>query len=115
LSETKLSKKGIILGILILVTLLSCPVHGSLIIISHEYPLTHYTKIISEEIFTGARPVLIVLPLAGEGTTHEEFGYWKEELHTSGRWPILVFNLDNKINGNIYTEINQHANYFILN
>jgi hypothetical protein len=50
-----------------------------------------------------------VLSLAEEGITNEENAYLKEELHTSGRWPILVFNLGKKINGNIYKVINQHG------
>jgi hypothetical protein len=84
-SENQLSKKGMILGILFSVTVLSCPVHGSLPITDHEYPLMHYTKHISEEHFTVGRPLVIVLPLAEEDTTKEEVGYLIEELHTSGR------------------------------
>jgi hypothetical protein len=41
-----------ILEILFVVIVISCPVHGSLPITDHEYPLMHYTKLISEEYFT---------------------------------------------------------------
>jgi hypothetical protein len=74
----------------------------------------HYTKLISEEHFTAGRPLVIVLPLAEEGTTNEKVGYLIEELHTSGRWPILVYNISYMWNGNMYTEINQHGSYIIL-
>jgi hypothetical protein len=53
----------------------------------------HYTKLISEEHFTAGRPLVIVLPLAEEGTTNEDVGYLIEELHTSVRWPIVVYNV----------------------
>jgi hypothetical protein len=41
-------------------------------------------------------------------------GYLIEELHTSGRWPLLVYNVSYRINGNIYTEIHQDGSYIIL-
>jgi hypothetical protein len=56
---------------------------------------------------------MIVLPLAEEGTTNEE-------LHTSGRWPILVYNVDEEMKGNIcgeinkYREINHEGSYILL-
>jgi hypothetical protein len=93
LSENQLSKKGMILGILVAVTILSCPVYGSLPITENEYSLMHYTKLISEEYFTFGRSLVIVLPLAEDNTTNEDVGYLIEELHTSGRWPILVYNV----------------------
>jgi hypothetical protein len=96
LSENELSKKAMIWGSLVAFTILSCPVLHSLKITDHEYHLMHYTKLISEEHFTDGRPLLIVLPPAEEGTTNEEVGYLTEELHTSGRWPILVFNVGHK-------------------
>jgi hypothetical protein len=103
-----------ILGILLAVTVISCPVHGSLTITEHEYPLMHYTKLISEENFTDGRPLVIVLPIAEEGTTHEEVAYLMEELHTSRRWPILVYNEGYEIRGNMHTEIHQDGSYLIL-
>jgi hypothetical protein len=74
----------------------------------------HYTKLISEEHFTAGRPLVIVLPLTEEGTTNEETGYLIEELHTSGRWPILVYNVSYEMKGNMYTEIHQDGSYIIL-
>jgi hypothetical protein len=97
LPENQLSKKCMIWKILVSVTVLSCPVHGSLTITDHEYPLMHYTKLISEEHFTPGRPLVIFLPLTEEGTTNEIVEYLIEELHISGRWPILVFVVGYKI------------------
>jgi hypothetical protein len=74
----------------------------------------HYTKLISEENFSAGRPLLIFLPQAEDGTTNEEVGYLIEELHISGRWPILVYNVDYKMKGNVYREINQCGTYIIL-
>ena len=96
------------------VAVISSPVHGSLTITNHEYPLMHYTKHLSEEHFTAGRPLMIMLPLAEEDTTNKEVGYLIQELHTSGRWPILVFNTSYKMNENMYTEIQQHGSYIIL-
>jgi hypothetical protein len=39
--------------------------------------------------------------------------YLIEKLHTSGRWPILVYNINSKVNANMYTEIYQHGSYII--
>jgi hypothetical protein len=103
-----------ILEITVVVTLISCPVHGSLPLTDHEYPLMHYTKAISEEHFSAGLPLAIVLPVAEESTTNEEVGYLIKELHTSGRWPILVYNMSHGIEGNMYTEIIQNGNYVIL-
>jgi hypothetical protein len=80
------------------VTLISFPVHGSLQTTDVEYPLMHYTKLISEEHFTPGRPLVIVLPLAEEDSTNKEVGYLIEELHTSSRWPILVYKVSYKMN-----------------
>jgi len=96
------------------VALISPPVYGSLSIAEHEYPLIHYTKLISEEQLTSGRPLVIVLPLAEEDSTNKEVGYLIEELHTSGRWPVLVFNTSYKMNENMYTDIHQHGSYIIL-
>jgi hypothetical protein len=93
-----------ILEILFVVIVISCSVHGSLPITDHEYPLMHYTKLISEEYFTAGRPLVIMLPLSEEDTINEEVGHLIEELHTSGRWPVLVYNLGYKMKGNLYTE-----------
>jgi hypothetical protein len=82
-----------ILEIVVVITLISCPVHGSLQFTDHEYTLMLYTKVISEEYFTAGRPLTIVLPVAEESTNNEEVEYLVEQLHTPSRWPILVYNL----------------------
>jgi hypothetical protein len=90
LSDNQLSETGMILGILFAVTVISCTVHPSLPTAEHEYPLMHFTKLISEENLTAGIPLVIVLPLAEEDTSDEDVGYLVEKLHTSVRWPILV-------------------------
>jgi hypothetical protein len=57
---------------------------------------------------------VIILPLAEEDTTNEEVGHLIEELHASGRWPILVYNLGYTMKGNLYTEIQKDGSYIIL-
>jgi hypothetical protein len=96
------------------VAVISSPIHGSLTITDHEYPLMHYTKHISEEHFTAGLPLMIMFPLAEKYSTNKEVVYLIEELHTSGRWPILVFNTSYDINENMYTDIRQHGSYIIL-
>ena len=56
MSENRLSKRGMILGILVVVTVISCEVYRSLPTADHEHPLMHYTKLISLENFTAGRP-----------------------------------------------------------
>jgi hypothetical protein len=114
LSEYRLPKRGMILWILFSITVLSCPVLGSVTITYHNYALMNYTKLISEENFTDGRPLVIVLPLAGDGTTNEEVGYLIENLHISGRWPILVFRDRHNKWKNMYTEIKQDGSYIIM-
>jgi hypothetical protein len=72
-----------------------------------------YTRIISEEHFSAGRPLVIVLPIAVKESISEEVGYLIKALHTSGRWPILVYNVSNNINENMYTDINKHEAYII--
>jgi len=74
----------------------------------------HYTKLISEEHFTAGCPLVIMLPLAEEDSISKEIGYLIQELHISGRWRILLYNVSNKMNGIMYTEIHQHCGYIIL-
>jgi len=52
---------------------------------------------------------MILLPLAEEESSNKEVGYLTEELHTSGRWRILVFDTSYKMNENMYTEIQRHG------
>jgi hypothetical protein len=73
-----------------------------------------YTKLISEEHFTTGRPLVTLLPIAEKGTTDDEVGCLIEELHTSGRWPILVYNVGYKMKENKYTEIIEDGNYIAL-
>ena len=99
---------------LIFVTVTSCTVHASLKVTPHDYTLMHYTVLIGEENFTPGRPLVIVLPQAEEGSTSKEMTYLIQELHISSRWPVLVFNVNNETNRNMYTEIHQHYSYIIL-
>jgi hypothetical protein len=55
-----------------------------------------------------------MLPISEEDSTNNEVGYLIDELHTSGRWPVLVFNTSYKMNENMYTDIHQHGSYIIL-
>jgi hypothetical protein len=100
-------------GSYIYFSVMSCTVHGSLQITS-QYSLMDYTRRISEEHFRAGPPLVIVLPLAVEESTTEEVGYLIRELQTSGRWPILVYNVSNNINGIMYTDMNKHEAYIIL-
>jgi hypothetical protein len=96
------------------ITLISAAVQGYLPVTDHEYPLMYCTKLLSEENFTAGRPLVIVLPFAEEESTNKELGYLIQELHTSGRWPILVYNTSYVMNENMYTEIHPHGSYIIL-
>jgi hypothetical protein len=100
--------------ILVSVTVLSCPVHGSLQITDNEYSLMDYTKLVSEEHFIAGRPLVIFLPLAEAGTNIEGVGYFIEKLHATGRWSILLYNWDYEMKVNMYTEMHQHGSYIIL-
>jgi hypothetical protein len=79
-----------------------------------DHQLMDCTKLISEQHFSLARPVVIVLPRTEEDSTIEELGYLITELHTSSRWPILLFNTSYEVSGNMTVEINQHGSYIIL-
>jgi len=107
-------QRAMIVLIFTVVAVISSIVHGSLTITDHEYPLMLYTKHISEEHFTAGLPLMIMFPLAAKDSTNKEVGYLIEELHTSGRWPILVFNTSYDMNENMYTDIHQHGCYIIL-
>jgi len=54
------------------------------------------------------------MPLDVKESTSEEVGYLIEELHISGCWPILVYNVSKNTNRNMYSEINKHCAYIIL-
>jgi len=87
------SPRATIVLIVVAAAVISLTVHGSLQITDNEYPLMHYTKLISEEHFTVERSLVTVLPLAEEDSANKEAGCLIEELHTSGRWPVLVYNV----------------------
>jgi hypothetical protein len=103
------------------IAVISPTVQGTLAITDLDFPVMHYTKLISEEHFTAGRPLVIVLPIFPKwcalslvDSSIKEVGYLLEELHKSGRWPILVINIDYKMNGITYTETHQHGSYIIL-
>ena len=103
-----------IVPIFTFLVLISSKAKGSLQITNHEYSLMHFTKLISEEIFTPGLPLEVVLPLAwGGDSPNKEVEYLIEELHTSGRWPILVRNISYSMKGSMYTEIHPHGSYII--
>ena len=66
-----------------------------------------YAKLISEEIFYDGSPLVVVLSVAEDNSTDK--GYLLEELHTSNRWPIRVFNINCQLNSNMYTEIQKNT------
>jgi hypothetical protein len=68
----------------------------------------------SEEYFSGGCPVELVLPLGVEESTSEEVEYLLRELHISGRWPILVYNVSSDMKENTYSETNKQGSYIIL-
>jgi hypothetical protein len=70
--------------------------------ITSHYSLMQYTILINEQHFIAGRPLVILLPLAVKESTNEDVDYLIKELH------ILVYNVSNNINGNMYTEINTH-------
>jgi hypothetical protein len=112
--DNQLPPRAMIFLILIDVALISCTLHSSQQVTDHEYPLMHYTHNISEEHFTAERPLVIVLLLAEEYSSNKEVEHLIEALNKSVRRPILVFNVTDEINGNVYTEIHQHFSYIIL-
>ena len=116
-----MSPRAMIDLIITVTALISPTVLGSLVIPDHDFPLMYYTKLISEEHFAAGRPLVIMLPIFRLGaalslvdSSNKEGGYLMEELHKSGRWQILVYNMDYKMNGNTYTEMHQHGGYITL-
>jgi hypothetical protein len=65
-------------------------VQGSLQI-TFQYSLMHCNRITNEEHSNAVPPLVTVLPIAVKDATREEVGYLIEELHTSGRCTILVY------------------------
>ena len=115
MSHSQMSRRAVIVPIFTFLVLISSTAKGSLQITNHEYPLINFTKLLSEENFTPGLPLVVVLPFVWvEQSNSEEVGYLIEELHTSGRWPILVHNASYNIKGYMYTEIHPHGSYIIL-
>jgi len=96
--KTNLMSQPAMIVLFIFVTVTSCKVHAPFQITPHDYTLMQYTILIAEENFTPGRPLVIVLPLAEQGSTSNELKYLIQELHTSSRWPVLVFNVSNEMN-----------------
>ena len=107
LTRNQMSPRAMILLFFTVLTVISPTALGSLTITDRDYPLMYYTKLISEEYFTAGRPPRV-------DSSKKEVGYLIEELHESGRWPILVHNTDYKVNGIMYTEKHKHGSYIIL-
>ena len=57
---------------------------------------------------------MIVLPLVVKDSTSEEVGHVIEELHISGRWNVLVYNVNHNMKGVTYSETSRHGTYIIL-
>jgi hypothetical protein len=101
--------RAMVVRIFMVVAIISFSVHGSLRITSREYPLTEYTKLISEEHFDVGRSLVIVI-----GSTNNDVSFLIEKLHTAGRWPVLVFNATDTMKENMYGETHKHGNYILL-
>jgi len=108
-----MTQPAVIVFICIIVNVMLCTVNGSPQITAHEYPLIHYTKLISDEYFTAGLPLVLVLPLAEEDSTNKELGYLIEKLQTSSRWHVMVYNVSYEMKGNMFEEIHQHGGYII--
>jgi hypothetical protein len=81
-SENQLHKKGMIWGILVSITVLSHPVHGSLTITDNENRLMRYTKLIGEEYFTPGDTT------ATSGRKHNKRGSWIFDRGTANIRPL---------------------------
>jgi hypothetical protein len=68
-----------------------------------------YTKLISEEYFDVGRSLVIVID-----SPNNDVPFLIEELHTAGRWPVLVFNGTDRIRENMYVETHKHGSKTIL-
>jgi len=111
-----MSIRAMIVPIFIFLVLISSTAKGSLQITNHEYPLMHFTKLLSEEHFTPGLPLLVMPIPAGGESTNKEVGYLIEELQISSRWPILVHNISYKVEGYnlMRTQTHPHGGYIII-
>ena len=101
-------------GIFIFVTGMSCSVHASLQITTHDYPLMNYTSPFSEENFKPGRTLVIMLSVAGEVSSSNKVRYLIQDVYLTSRCPVLVLNFSNEMTQSMYTEIHQHYSYIIL-
>jgi len=113
MKTTLLSQPAMIVPF-IFVTGMPCSVHASLQITTHDCPLMNYKNLISEENFTPGRTILIMLPIAGEGSSSNEVRYLIQDIYLTSCWPVLVLNVSNEMTQSMYTEIHQHYSYIIL-
>jgi len=74
----------------------------------------NYTSLISEENFKPGRTLVIMLPVAGEGSSSNEVSYLIQDIYLTIRWTVLVLNVSNDMTQSMYTEIHHHYSYIIL-
>ena len=106
--KTTLLSQPAIIVLFIFVTGMLCSVHASLQITTHDYPLMNYKSLISEENFKPGRTLVIMLPVAGEGSSSNEVSYLIQDIYLTSRWPVLVLNISNEMTQSMYAEIHQH-------
>jgi len=111
-----MSTRAMIVPIFTFLVLISSTAKCSLQITNHEYPLMHFTKLLSEEHFTPGLPLVVMLPLAGGESTDKEVDYLIEELQISSRWPLLVNNVsfNEEEYNRMHTQTHPHASYIII-
>jgi hypothetical protein len=98
-----------VVQIFMVVAIISFSVHGSLRITPREYPLMEYTKLISEEYFDVGRSLVIMID-----STNNHVSFLIEKLQTAGLWPVLVFDVTDRMKENMYVETQKQGNYIIL-
>ena len=103
-----------ILKIFTFIILISSTAKGSFQNTNHEYSLMHFTKLISQEVFTPGLLLGLVLPQDIEDSPNKKVGYLIEEMNILGRWSILMNNVSYKMKGYMYTEIHPRCSYIIL-
>ena len=110
-----MSTRAMIVLIFTFLVLISSTAKGSLQITNQEFPLMHFTKLISEEHITPGLPLVVMPPVAGGESSNKEVGYLIEELQTSSRWPILVHDITYKMEGYtpMHTQTHPHGSYII--
>jgi hypothetical protein len=89
--------RDMIISVLTFLVLISSTAKTFFQITYQEYPMMQFTKFIKKNIINPELPLQVVQLIAGEDSTNTEVGYLIEELHTSGRWPILEHNVSYKM------------------